>query len=601
LAAASFLLWLAATSAAAAEDWRPARLWAATSGKTIWVVGASKSEPGRFATIRMWTGETEPHHVTPRPRWHLPPISGDILSIGADREALHVLFSDLSVRDYLADRGGSVGPRWRDVSIEAPLAWGGDSSRSVFWALARTSRLARTSTRPATQAADNDETHLLSPPLHSTLTVVEMRDGLWRALGAPESADAAERFWLTGRQGEAWLFWQADGHVWASSRPAAAGIVKSRLGPESPDQDEDAKGQPEPAAAKPSSSQPTTAEVERPKTQFSAAVGVWTPPESVCETDDLLAAWAGEGPNGPVFVAGRGAKEGRVRLCFYLREGGDWLANGVARDGTEILEVDSRISGVCVAAGRLLVVRPTQDEGLELGLGDLGPSPSVRFSPLTLSTTEAPESSPWRDGIFFAVILVVMTVVMWTRREQMTRPLPLPAGLVLAPVTRRLLATIVDALPAAVVALSLIVSIIPSTAWPLDASPWTGLNVDPETADRLFNVYYGFVLLYGLWCLLWELLLGTTPGKLVFGCRVLTTDINRPSARQIIWRNALRVVEVGMGASGWIVTLMMLVMLTRNRQRIGDLLAGTIVVTLGPPQPDQPAGQDDGHQPPSAS
>jgi len=602
LAAASLLAWLTAASVASAEEWQPDRLWTAVSGKTIWVIGASKPEPGPYPVIRMWVGAIEPRLETPHPSRNLPPIAGDIIHLGADRDGLHVLFSDLSVRDYSADRGGMAGPRWRDVSDDPPLAWGGDSSRTVLWALARTNRLTSASTAPSTQAGERDDASAPMPPSVGPLTVMELRGGFWRALGSPKDADGAEHYWVTGHQGRVWLFWQTDGQVWSAAGLAVGQSTGTKPATEAPTRNEDHEARPEPGGTdKPPSPQAATASTQPEGKHGPPSLVEWSAAQIVCETDGLRTGWAGGGSEGPVFVAGREAKANRVRLHLYVRQGDDWVADGAARDGTELLEVDPRTSGVCVAAGRLLVARPSREKGLELGVGEVAPSPSVRFSPLAAGTAQPPEAWSWRDGVFLAVLLVLMTAVMWSRREQMIKPLALPAGLVLAPVLRRMLATIVDALPAMVVVMPFVISTIPATAWPLDASPFGKIEMDPETEDRLLNYYYGFVLLYGLWCLLWELLLGTTPGKLMFGCRVLTTQISRPTPRQIIWRNALRVVEVGVGASGWIVTLMMLVMLTRNRQRIGDLLAGTIVVTLGPVQPNQPSGQDDQHQPPLGS
>jgi uncharacterized RDD family membrane protein YckC len=49
-----------------------------------------------------------------------------------------------------------------------------------------------------------------------------------------------------------------------------------------------------------------------------------------------------------------------------------------------------------------------------------------------------------------------------------------------------------------------------------------------------------------------------------------------------------------MGQPGWIVTLMMLVLVSRNRQRLGDILGGTTVVMRGLAHP-QPQDTSDDH------
>lgn len=593
------LTWLAVSSVATAEEWRPARLWAAASERSVWVVGASKAESPRYPIIRMWHGEIVPRFAVPRPSRLLPPISGDVVQAAADKEALHLLFSDLSVRDYLPDRGGVAGARWRDLSEEPPIAWGGDPTEPVVWALAHTAQLEAAPAHPASQAttAENPMVALLPD---SRLAVLKLHNGRWRVVGAPKIVEEGDRFWIVGCRGQAWLFWMVAGEgVYAVSGSAAGDAGERSRKTEEQLEDEDRESElPVGASVSfPSTSSSLTSRDDR----SSPGPVVWSAAEKVCEAVDLVGGWAGTGVAGPAFVAGSGADETRVQLHLYAREGGSWSEQGAAREGTELLELDSRTCGVCIASGRLLVARPVAEKSVEVGVGDPGPSPSVRFFALPLASDAAPDSSGWRDTIFLALVLVLMTVVMWTRREQMIRPLVLPLGLVLAPVWRRLLATVVDAMPAVVVVMPFVISAMPPAPWIFDPSFRGGVNLDAEVWDKLSSIYFGFVLLYGLWCLLWELLLGTTPGKLLFGCRVLTTDIGRPSARQIVWRNALRVLEVGFGTSGWIVTLMMLVMLTRNRQRIGDLLAGTIVVMLGPVEPERLRDQDADHRPPPSS
>ncbi len=61
-------------------------------------------------------------------------------------------------------------------------------------------------------------------------------------------------------------------------------------------------------------------------------------------------------------------------------------------------------------------------------------------------------------------------------------------------------------------------------------------------------------------------------------------------------RNVCRILMVGIGPSGWIITIMMMGMLSRNRQRVGDLLAFTVVVEDAPPPVEDSflGGPDDG-------
>jgi uncharacterized RDD family membrane protein YckC len=88
--------------------------------------------------------------------------------------------------------------------------------------------------------------------------------------------------------------------------------------------------------------------------------------------------------------------------------------------------------------------------------------------------------------------------------------------------------------------------------------------------------------------MIWELATGATPGKMLFGCRVLGINGAPPLTRQIVVRNAARVLEL----LAWpllLLTLMSMGVLTRNRQRIGDLLADTMVVEPG----ERPKGAEE--------
>jgi uncharacterized RDD family membrane protein YckC len=77
--------------------------------------------------------------------------------------------------------------------------------------------------------------------------------------------------------------------------------------------------------------------------------------------------------------------------------------------------------------------------------------------------------------------------------------------------------------------------------------------------------------------LLTEWLWGLTVGKLLFGLRVRQISGERCTARQIAIRTVLRLVEVNPFCLGELPAAIML-FFTARRQRIGDWLAGTVVV-----------------------
>jgi uncharacterized RDD family membrane protein YckC len=98
--------------------------------------------------------------------------------------------------------------------------------------------------------------------------------------------------------------------------------------------------------------------------------------------------------------------------------------------------------------------------------------------------------------------------------------------------------------------------------------------------------------------LVMELLTGRTVGKVLTGTRLLAETGTRPASWQILVRNALRLLELV--PQFWILGL--LVLLSRNRQRLGDIFARTLVVRrAGPLEPtadqDDRLTRDDEHPP----
>lgn len=87
---------------------------------------------------------------------------------------------------------------------------------------------------------------------------------------------------------------------------------------------------------------------------------------------------------------------------------------------------------------------------------------------------------------------------------------------------------------------------------------------------------------------LFEGLLGFTPGKLLFGLRILKYDApKRPGLARALVRSAARLVDgIGFYLVGWTLALS-----SPQRQRLGDRLAGTLVVRGGRTPPSIAAGR----------
>ena len=88
----------------------------------------------------------------------------------------------------------------------------------------------------------------------------------------------------------------------------------------------------------------------------------------------------------------------------------------------------------------------------------------------------------------------------------------------------------------------------------------------------------------GLYGIVFETLMRTTPGKRLARCSVVAEGGGRSKASTILIRNAARIVEFHFPA------IALLVLLTPSRQRLGDLLARTVVVQPKATPPDSTGG-----------
>jgi len=524
-------------AAAEGDTWKAERLWVVGSDEQAWVVGAAKPEDKQPAVVRMWHlgPKGNPTGAVPKPSRRLPPISANIVRVGADSEALRVLLSNSATWHYFPNRPALAGDLWKSHCRQPPLAWGGDATKPMLWALARTADLitppAAASSQPTTAATQEPDTQPAdlsdAPPVdENSLTLMQLRGGFWHRFDVLHAAEKGDTFWLAGRDGDVFLFWQGE------RRPVR---LSRRRGDE------------------------------------------WSPPETVVDARDVVTAWAGATKQGPVFVAGRGASAQAVQLSVYLRTSDEWSTSGPARAGNDFLSINANETGVGVVRGRLAVARNNSDGKVEFAWGDLRASPLLQFETLSMRVEEGAPEPSWWDAVLTALVLSVVTFVMFQRRDQINRPASVSRGFVIAEPWRRVLATAIDIVPAMLVIMPWSMSMFPTD----DMSVLFELAQDPDFVAKFVPINLAFVALYGLWCFIWEMTTYTTPGKRLFSCRVLSTNGSPPTTRQILVRNLCRVITFAIGMPTLMVALLLMLVLTRNRQRIGDLMAETVVVQYG--------------------
>ena len=186
------------------------------------------------------------------------------------------------------------------------------------------------------------------------------------------------------------------------------------------------------------------------------------------------------------------------------------------------------------------------------------------------------------QGVFqlvsFLILLAVLIGLFVFRRNSMMTAVIVPPGAALALHTQRLFAWLIDLLP-----------FLLAASWMLDLSFWNAVkelanwglspSVDhrPPTSDYIL----WWVLGCGghtLYCVTMELVAGCTVGKVFARTFVLSELGSRPRLSQIIVRNALRALELM--PQFWVFGL--LVLLSRNQQRLGDIFARTYVARRAP-------------------
>jgi uncharacterized RDD family membrane protein YckC len=190
------------------------------------------------------------------------------------------------------------------------------------------------------------------------------------------------------------------------------------------------------------------------------------------------------------------------------------------------------------------------------------------------------------EFIGMLVVGAVVVLLLWRRQESLSYPLALPQGIRIAGLGRRAAAMALDMLPAGIVVLW----------WWYEPITRFGQQVYAARADEerlaalvapatLAWAWLTFRLLYAGYCLLFELLWSATPGKRLLGCTVLSERVEPPNAVQLAVRNISRLLELEPLLKIW--PFFLVVFLTHSRQRVGDLLARTIVV-CGEPRPSAP-------------
>jgi uncharacterized RDD family membrane protein YckC len=169
--------------------------------------------------------------------------------------------------------------------------------------------------------------------------------------------------------------------------------------------------------------------------------------------------------------------------------------------------------------------------------------------------------------VLMGMLMVGMLILLAGWRQQGgSSPLELPGHLVIAEPPRRALAAIIDITPAAIVSMAVF-----NLASPLELfANWPGKEGDWQTTLPAMLT----IVLMVVHTTISEMIAATSLGKRLLSMRIVTDRGRKPRAWQILVRNLMKVMEM--------VAFLLLIFpfLSPLRQRLGDMVARTVVVDI---------------------
>ena len=193
------------------------------------------------------------------------------------------------------------------------------------------------------------------------------------------------------------------------------------------------------------------------------------------------------------------------------------------------------------------------------------PHPSADFSSSIIEPL-----SETADYLVLMSVVVASTLIMFIfwRHEPTKNRLNLPKNVTVAPLTQRAIAGAIDFLPGAVAAMII-----------FRIAPQDLLNHRPGQSGGWYQMLPGTVAIgiFVIYTLTSELFTAKTIGKAIVGLRVTTLDGQPPNVWQVIIRNLMKVFDL----IAW--PLLIMPLIAPHCQRLGDLVARTLVIHGPPP------------------
>lgn len=302
--------------------------------------------------------------------------------------------------------------------------------------------------------------------------------------------------------------------------------------------------------------------------------------------DEILGVAARDG--GAVLLVKKGGPAGGADPYLILYKDGKFERGPTLGGAGQAVAVT--VSGQQVAVGFL-------DEARRLAVGRWsigGGAPVVASDSVDALV---PKPRPWASNrlpfLAYGALAVMLVLVFARRRDSLLVPARLAATQTLATYPRRFAAFVLDVL--------IMLPPMATAVWPLlPVSPESELSLSQTKpllqamAPELLLPWLVGASLFVVYATVFEAAMGATPGKRLLQCRIVDEQGRPCRLRAILLRNLVRLVE--MFPAFQLMPAVVLIIVTRNRQRLGDLIARTVVVELTPPT--LPRSQRDSANPP---
>ncbi len=557
-----FCLPACALSSAAA----PRRYFVAGSEQMLWLTVAQWDQKPEDLVNQFFYRERDSDRV--RASHAIPPQLQEIRACAVSGQTLDVFFVDGAHYRYDLRR------KWRAHALPGqalPHALAGEQrgSQPLLWALVDAkvareieaqARARKLATAPAAEPVVGESPPAMSEPVDRTPAIVMYDGTAWQpGIPAPPDAGSGDGAWLAIADERFHLFWTLPG-------------------------------------------QEATLHYAR----FEA--GGWTAGPTIAASLSVYRGAAAVVNKQLVFAALLKAPDDRNRRCMQWTRPAFASAQDAWNHPAPLLDYEGKelvlttTTALGLFSDRLVLLRQTE-KGAEAGFWATatGGKPDQPFQLLPAAPAlEGPTSTRGvRDLAVTIVVAAMLLLVFWRRQESNAAPLALPPGLQVAGPAKRMAAFTVDALPAAILVFWLWYDPIMSFYHEVNAASASGQDHAVDPPQSVIWAWFWFRVIYTSYCTLFELWLAATPGKRLLGCRVLSETLEKAGPMQIAIRNVARMIELEPFLKIW--PFMIVAFITRNRQRMGDLLARTIVVerqtmvlsdtpTGDPPEDEHPSG-----------